>query len=304
MCRILQISLFFGRRRPLQLVVLLDGCHPRQTINTLQSKSTKEVLGRCVQIRPSQFVASSSDANQIPFHQLSKDFTTAYAPDGLDVGSQHRLTKRDHGKGLHGRSGQPCLAGDVLQAAYPTGEVGPRQQLIAARNTFHAKRLAGLVVQLVQPTYQRTRFGSVGKISILAELAARQRLSRQKQHGLQPLQPMIAELRPTHVLHAVLAAGPRPQTHVAHPRRHTTESAAVPESNAFQLLGCRRRKQTHRNDYRLKTRKLVTRRIRRDAIEYDIASFSNNPDLITRDMSGKGVDRPVASSGSTSENRR
>jgi hypothetical protein len=116
---------------------------------------------------------------------------------------------------------------------------------------------------------------------------------------------MIANARADRILYSIGVADVHVQEHPAHVLRCAAEAVRIAIRDALQLLGCRRGAKTHGRDRWLEhpeTAYCVDSL--HDAIGYDIAIPSNNPDLIIGDRPGKDVDQPVATSDSTSENRQ
>jgi hypothetical protein len=127
----------------------------------------QETLRRIVKVWPSEFSAATANADQIPAEQLREDLAAVHTADGFYIGTEHGLAIGDHGQCFHSGRRQSQVAGDVLQAPQPFGELGPGHQLETAAYLFTAERPSGLVEEVIQLAHQCTRFGCIRQVGVL-----------------------------------------------------------------------------------------------------------------------------------------
>jgi len=131
----------------------------------------EEVAGRAVEVGAAEGVVLARDADEVAFHELLEHLGGGDTSDGFDVGTGDGLAVGDDGERLHCGGGEfePCLS--LVQLVEPGGKLGPREQLVAGRDSFDAEGGPRLVVGDVQLVDECAGFGRVGQHGNERELA-------------------------------------------------------------------------------------------------------------------------------------
>ena len=151
-----------------------------------QSENLQESLRRAIQQRPPQVVRAADDSHQVAIQQLPQNIAALHPANRFDLGPQHRLPIGDHRQALEGRRREPRVHRRPQQPPQPRTEHRPRQKLKAAGQFLDPKCTPPLIVKLIQPANQGSRFRAVRQAAQLSNSATRQRLVRKNNTASTP----------------------------------------------------------------------------------------------------------------------
>lgn len=150
----------------------------------------QESFSCTVQERLAQFFRSTDDTQEVPFNQLSEQFSATDSPNRFDFGPEHWLAISHHREGIEGRRRELELRGpqarEVAQFANPRGKLWLGEQSIPPGDVFDLESPPPSLVHPLKLREQRAGFSSIFEPRQLGNPPQAEGVARQKKHCLDP----------------------------------------------------------------------------------------------------------------------